>query len=60
MMRPVEILLVEDNPMEVRLAEEALKDTKLKLNLSIRSHGFTITHIHKYPKAITSGQQGIL
>ncbi|MEN6351162.1 MAG: response regulator [Syntrophomonas sp.] len=31
--RPIEILLVEDNPGDVRLAREALKDSKLLNNL---------------------------
>lgn len=33
--KPVEILLVEDNPGDARLAKEALKDSKLKNNLHI-------------------------
>jgi len=32
--RPVEILLVEDNPGDARLAQEALKDAKVRNNLS--------------------------
>lgn len=31
---PIEILLVEDNPGDARLAKEALKDSKLKNNLN--------------------------
>jgi chemotaxis family two-component system response regulator Rcp1 len=31
--RPIEILLVEDNPGDVRLTKEALKDAKVKNNL---------------------------
>jgi len=34
-MQAIEILLVEDNPGDVRLTQEALKDSKLKNNLSI-------------------------
>jgi two-component system, chemotaxis family, response regulator Rcp1 len=30
---PIEILMVEDNPRDARLAEEALKDSKIKNNL---------------------------
>lgn len=37
--RPVEILLVEDNPGDVRLAVEALKDAKVSNNLSIVTDG---------------------
>jgi CheY-like chemotaxis protein len=31
--RPIEILLVEDNPGDARLAQEAMKDAKVKNNL---------------------------
>ena len=30
-----EILLIEDNPGDARLTQEALKDGKMKINLSI-------------------------
>ena len=36
---PIEILLVEDNPGDARLAMEALKDTKLSNNLYIVEDG---------------------
>ncbi len=35
----IEILLVEDNPGDVRLTQEALKDNKLRNNLSVVSDG---------------------
>jgi CheY-like chemotaxis protein len=37
--RPVEILLVEDNPGDVRLAEEALIDARMANNLRVVSDG---------------------
>jgi two-component system, chemotaxis family, response regulator Rcp1 len=37
--RPVEILLVEDNPGDVRLTREALKDAKVLNNLSVVGDG---------------------
>ena len=37
--RPVEILLVEDNPGDVRLAIEALKDAKVRNNLNVVTDG---------------------
>lgn len=37
--RPVEILLVEDNPGDVRLTREALKEAKVRNNLSVVSDG---------------------
>lgn len=38
-LRPIEILLVEDNLADVRLMEEALKDGKIDNNLSIARDG---------------------
>ena len=38
-MHPIEILLVEDNPGDARLAKEALKESKLMNNLSIAEDG---------------------
>jgi chemotaxis family two-component system response regulator Rcp1 len=37
--KPVDILLVEDNPGDVRLTQEALKDAKLKINLHVVNDG---------------------
>jgi CheY-like chemotaxis protein len=37
--RPVEILLVEDNPGDVRLTREALREGKVRNNLSVASDG---------------------
>ena len=37
--RPVEILLVEDNPGDVRLTQEALKDAKVLNNLRVACDG---------------------
>ena len=37
--RPIEILLVEDNPADVRLTREALKDGKLSNNLNVVEDG---------------------
>lgn len=37
--RPIEILLVEDNPGDVRLTQEALKDGKLHNNMHIVGDG---------------------
>jgi chemotaxis family two-component system response regulator Rcp1 len=36
---PVDVLLVEDNPGDVRLTKEALKDAKLKVNLHVVGDG---------------------
>jgi two-component system response regulator len=37
--RPVEILLVEDNPGDVRLTREALKENRLRVNLHTAKDG---------------------
>ena len=37
--RPVEILLVEDNPSDVRLVQEALKDGKLRNSINVVGDG---------------------
>lgn len=38
-MQAIEILLIEDNPGDIRLTQEALKDSKLKNNLSVAQDG---------------------
>ncbi len=38
-MMPIEILLVEDSPGDVRLTQEALKESKLKNNLHVVGDG---------------------
>ena len=37
--RPVEVLLVEDNPGDVRLTQEAFKDRRVFVNLTVASDG---------------------
>jgi len=37
--KPIEILLVEDNPGDVRLTEEALKESKMRNNLHVVNDG---------------------
>jgi CheY-like chemotaxis protein len=37
--RPIEVLLVEDNPGDVRLTQEALKEAKVHNNLSVVGDG---------------------
>ncbi|MDZ4799195.1 MAG: response regulator [Bryobacteraceae bacterium] len=37
--RPVEVLLVEDNPGDVRLTQEALKDGRVLVNLTVAVDG---------------------
>jgi two-component system response regulator len=42
-LKPAEILLIEDNPGDVRLMQEALKDGKVKNNLHIIDDGVEAT-----------------
>jgi CheY-like chemotaxis protein len=53
---PIEILLVEDNPADVRLTVEALKEQKLGNNLHVVSDGEeALAFLHKkgkYSKAV--------
>lgn len=37
--RPIDILMVEDNPYDVRLTQEAFKDAKVSNNLSVAPNG---------------------
>jgi len=39
--RPVEFLLVEDNPGDVRLTKEALRDSKVRNNLNVLGDGIS-------------------
>ena len=41
--RPVEILMIEDNPGDVRLTREALKEGKIHTRLSVVCDGDAIT-----------------
>lgn len=51
MMRPVEILLVEDNPGDVRLTKEALREGKLSTNLSVAPDGVeALAFLHQQGK----------
>jgi chemotaxis family two-component system response regulator Rcp1 len=38
-LEPIEILLAEDNPGDVRLTQQALKDSKMRNNLNVVSDG---------------------
>jgi two-component system, chemotaxis family, response regulator Rcp1 len=39
MRQPIEVLLVEDSPGDVRLTREAFKDAKVHINLHVASDG---------------------
>lgn len=45
---PIEILLVEDNPADVRLTEEAMRDAKVRNRLSVARDGVeAIAFLHR-------------
>ncbi len=47
-MRPIEILMIEDNPGDVRLAREALRDGRLRNALSVATDGVEgLAFLHK-------------
>ncbi|MBD3224087.1 MAG: response regulator, partial [Caldithrix sp.] len=49
--RPVEILLVEDNPGDVRLTKEALKESKIHNNLNVAIDGVeAVEYLHREGK----------
>jgi CheY-like chemotaxis protein len=46
--KAIDVLLVEDNPSDVRLTEETLKESKVKINLSVVIDGQEATDfLHK-------------
>jgi two-component system, chemotaxis family, response regulator Rcp1 len=46
--RPVDILMVEDNPGDVRLTQEALKESKLRNNLALARDGEeALAYLHR-------------
>ena len=49
-LRPVNILLVEDNPGDVRLTQEALKEGRIDVNLEVIMDGVeAVKYLHKQP-----------
>ena len=44
-LKPIEVLLVEDNAGDVRLTQEALKEGKLAVNLTVARDGLEATEI---------------
>ena len=49
-MRPIEILLVEDNPGDVRLTQEALGEAKVRNNLAVARDGVeALSYLRREP-----------
>ncbi len=55
MLRPWEILLVEDNPADIRLTQEALKGLQLEHRLQVAEDGMAAL---AYLSSVFSGQSG--
>ncbi len=48
LIKPINILMVEDNPGDVRLTQEALKDAALYLNMHVAKDGVeALDYLHK-------------
>ncbi len=59
--KPIEILLVEDNPGDARLAKEALRDSKLLNNLYIAEDGVeAINFLQKKEKYISAKRPDLI
>jgi two-component system, chemotaxis family, response regulator Rcp1 len=59
--RPVNILLVEDNPGDVRLTEEALKEGKIWVNLKVASDGMdALQYLRKEKKYANAPRPDII
>ena len=51
--RPVEFLLAEDNPGDVRLTKEALRDSKVLNNLNVVQDGVeALAFLHRDRKSV--------
>ena len=49
--KPIDLLLVEDNPGDVRLTKEALREGKVRVNLSVASDGVeAVEFLHRRGK----------
>ncbi|MBM4152006.1 MAG: response regulator [Kiritimatiellaceae bacterium] len=61
MYRSAEILLIEDNPGDVRLTQEALKENKIRHNLSVAKDGVeAIKFLRKLPGYESSSRPDII
>ncbi len=59
--KPVEILLVEDNPGDIRLATEALKTAKLDTNINVTMDGEdAMAYLHKEGKYVNAVEPDLI
>lgn len=58
---PIEILIVEDNPGDVRLTQEALKDAKIANTLNIVGDGVeALDYLYKRGKYVNAAQPDLI
>jgi chemotaxis family two-component system response regulator Rcp1 len=58
---PVDLLLVEDNPGDVRLTKVALKDAKLKINMHVVGDGMeAMAFLHRQGKYASSPRPDLI
>ena len=59
--QPIEILLVEDNPADVELTEEALKEARIPNNLHVTRDGVQAMHfLHNAPPFSTKPRPDLI
>jgi CheY-like chemotaxis protein len=59
--RPIEILLIEDNPGDVRLTREALRDGKVPNNLNVVGDGVeALAFLHREGSYATAPRPGLI
>ncbi len=59
--RPIDILLIEDNPGDIRLTREALKDAKVTNVLTVVSDGIeALALLHRNGKHVTSARPDLI
>lgn len=59
--KPVEILLVEDNPGDVLLTREALKENKLHVNLSVIADGDSaLAFLHRHDRYLNAPRPDLI
>ena len=59
--KPIEILMVEDNPGDVRLTKEALKDGKVRNSINVVTDGEeALSYLHKEGKYINSPRPDLI
>lgn len=60
-LRPIEILMVEDNPGDVRLTQEALKGGKIWNELNVVSDGVAaLDYLHRRPPYATAARPDLV